>query len=178
MSSQIKQRLNKKIVELSNDFIGGRILDFALYIPGLSNEYIKEQIINEIKLNKNNIIKSIINSLHTVLTDIKNSELGWIQRILKAPTTNTDYKSWLNKQIENWINKNNEEIFIQILTYIKKFIDDPPTNVPVTTKAPPIELPPLLKRYPAETHPRTHFLLRQAPPGIEEALKTYRSRSR
>jgi len=172
LSSQIKQRLNKKIVELSNDFIGGGILDIFL-----SDSYIKDQIINKINKNKNkdDIIKGIIMSLDKViLEEINDSELGWVQRILKAPTNNTDYKSWLNNQIKNWINKNRDVIFNQILTHIKNFIDPQPTNVPVTTKASQNVQPTLLDRYPAKTDPGTNFLLKQAPPKIVEALDAHR----
>jgi hypothetical protein len=181
LSSQIKQRLNKKIVELSNDFIGGYIFN-RIFLNFASDKRIKDEIIKEITSYKDVIIQGIITSLETVILEINNSDIEGFQKILKGPSDYYQYKLWLYEQITNWINNktNKNEIFDQILKYIKMFIDAPSTEVAVTTKAPQKELPTLLERHSVNTHPVTHFWLNQAPypvlTALQEAEKKYRSR--
>ena len=149
LSLQIKKRLNKKIVELANNLIGGRAqFSRSSFSFPVTEETIKENIKNTIKNNKDEIINNIITSLKIAIDDIGDNYIQYLNIILKAPNnilTYIDYKNWLYEQIKNWIKneKNKNDIFNQIILHIDNFIKSVPTQevAPTQKVAPTQEIP-------------------------------------
>lgn len=143
LSSQIKKRLYKKIVELGNNFIGGvdpvaSTPDYwsiirnglknnvvkPIALMALSFEQIKEKVKNKFNNNdiKNRIINNIIKTLDdTIDNKIENVDMQALKKIFIGPVDN--YNEWLKLEMREWVNTNKDDIYDKIKEYVFKFID-------------------------------------------------------
>jgi methionine synthase II (cobalamin-independent) len=131
LSSKIKRKLNKKLDELNNDYLGGESwVNFALRNLA-SNEQIKEGIIINLDNQKQEIIDGITEALKYVVNDIDDNKIKYLKKILEGPDDNKEYKNWLNEQIKNWINNENNKnnIIEQIKSHVDNFIETPPSKI-------------------------------------------------